>query len=203
MARKLKVFQTSLGFYEEIIAAPSMKAALEIWGAKSNLFHQGMARESTDPDAVAAAISKPGVILKRPVGSNAQFKEHAELPSNFSSIETDRQPREPRPKAKKPNADPIYRRAVRKASLASEKEERRRLRQCQKEEAGRAKESQRRRQAVEKAQAALEQGQREHDRRMATIDAERASLEQRSQSENRNWEANRKRLQGALRRASE
>jgi hypothetical protein len=40
MARKLKTFQTSLGVYYLAIAAPSMKAALEDWSAKSNLFHQ-------------------------------------------------------------------------------------------------------------------------------------------------------------------
>ena len=41
MARKLKTYQTSLGFFDLVIAAPSMKAALEAWGADSNLFHQG------------------------------------------------------------------------------------------------------------------------------------------------------------------
>jgi hypothetical protein len=38
MARKLKTYQTSLGFFDLAIAAPSMKAALEAWGADSNLF---------------------------------------------------------------------------------------------------------------------------------------------------------------------
>ncbi|MET4035820.1 hypothetical protein ABIB94_007521 [Bradyrhizobium sp. JR7.2] len=46
MARKLKTFQTSLGFYDLAVAAPSMKAALEAWGADSNLFHQGVAKET-------------------------------------------------------------------------------------------------------------------------------------------------------------
>jgi hypothetical protein len=32
MARKLKTYETSLGFFD-LIAAPSMKAALEAWGA--------------------------------------------------------------------------------------------------------------------------------------------------------------------------
>src|SRR4051812_48074180 len=45
MARKLKTYQTSLGFFDLAIAAPSMKAALEAWGAGSNLFHQGIAKE--------------------------------------------------------------------------------------------------------------------------------------------------------------
>ena len=59
MARKLKTYQTSLGFFDQAIAAPSMKAALEAWGADSNLFHQGAARESDDPDVVAATMAKP------------------------------------------------------------------------------------------------------------------------------------------------
>src|SRR3982751_4276539 len=80
MARKLKTYQTSLGFFDQAIAAPSMKAALEAWGADSNLFHQGAAKESDDPDLVAATMAKPGVILKRPVGSDGPFKEHADLP---------------------------------------------------------------------------------------------------------------------------
>lgn len=57
MVRKLKTYQTSLGFFDLAIAAPSMKAALEAWGADSNLFHQGAAKESDDPDIIAAAIA--------------------------------------------------------------------------------------------------------------------------------------------------
>jgi hypothetical protein len=83
MARKLKTYQTSLGFFEQAIDAPSMKAALEAWGADSNLFHQGAAKESTDPDIVAATMARPGVVLKRPVGSNGPFGENARLPKNL------------------------------------------------------------------------------------------------------------------------
>ena len=74
MARKLKTFQTSLGFFDLAIAAPSMKAALEAWGADSNLFHQGAARETDDPDVVAATMAAPGVVLKRPVGSGGSSR---------------------------------------------------------------------------------------------------------------------------------
>lgn len=59
MVRKLKTYQTSLGFCDLAIAAPSMKAALEAWGAGTNLFHQGIAKETDDPDVVAATMSKP------------------------------------------------------------------------------------------------------------------------------------------------
>jgi hypothetical protein len=83
MARKLKTYQTSLGFFDLAIAAPSMKAALEAWGADSNLFHQGAAKESDDADIIAATMTKPGVVLRRPVGSDGSFGEHAELPTNL------------------------------------------------------------------------------------------------------------------------
>src|SRR5206468_8081116 len=83
MARKLKTYQTSLGFFDLAMAAPSMKAALEAWGADSNLFHQGAAKESNDPEVVAATMAKPGIVLKRPVGSSGPFREHAELPDKL------------------------------------------------------------------------------------------------------------------------
>src|SRR3954471_1951821 len=61
MARKLKTYQTSLGFYDLAIAAPSMKAALQAWGSGSNLFHQGFAKEVTDGPVVEATMAKPGL----------------------------------------------------------------------------------------------------------------------------------------------
>lgn len=66
MPRKLKTYRTSLGSYDLAIAAPSMKVALEAWGAGSNLFHQGHGKETEDPDIVFATMAKPGVVLKRP-----------------------------------------------------------------------------------------------------------------------------------------
>ncbi|MBH5396677.1 cell envelope biogenesis protein TolA, partial [Bradyrhizobium sp. CNPSo 4010] len=87
LKRKLKTFQTSLGFYDQAIAAPSMKAALAAWGASSNLFHQGVAKETDDPDVVAATMAKPGVVLRRPVGSDGPFTESAELPTELGEGE--------------------------------------------------------------------------------------------------------------------
>src|ERR1700675_2975821 len=97
MARKLKNYQTSLGFFDQAIAAPSMKAALEAWGADSKLFHQGAAKESDDPDVIAATMAKPGVVLRRPVGSTGSFSEHARLPTDLGdtgkSTKTARKPK--------------------------------------------------------------------------------------------------------------
>src|SRR5580704_16524063 len=84
MARKLTTYQTSIGFFDLAIAAPSMKAALDAWGSKSNLFHQGFAKETTDTAVVAATMTRPGIILRRPVGTNGAFTEQAALPTNLS-----------------------------------------------------------------------------------------------------------------------
>ena len=46
-----------------------MKAALEAWGASSNLFHQGFAKEVADAKTVAATLANAS-LLKRPVSTN-------------------------------------------------------------------------------------------------------------------------------------
>ena len=70
-----------------------MKAALEAWGAGSNLFHQGVAKESSDPEVIAATMSKPGVVLRRPVGSDAPFSEYPDLPMQLADDEPRHRPR--------------------------------------------------------------------------------------------------------------
>jgi hypothetical protein len=80
MPRPLKVFQAHLGFYDTVVAAPSQAAALKAWGSRQNLFREGLATPSNDPKAIAAATAKPGVVLRRAVGSNAPFSENPGLP---------------------------------------------------------------------------------------------------------------------------
>ena len=206
MARKLKTYQTSLGFFEQAIAAPSMKAALEAWGADSNLFHQGAAKESSDPDIIAATMAKPGVVLKRPVGSNGLFGEHAELPKNLG--EDGRKKVAPKTadrkaagrKAKKsparsPKADD------RKAAQAYERERRSRERVEAKEEAARQKDRERRQRAVDKAQTALDEAREEHAQRAAALRAEIERIETRLNAEDADWNEKHDRLKAALRRA--
>ena len=113
MARKLKTYQTSLGFYDLAVAAPSMKAALEAWGAGSNLFHQGVAKESGDPELVAATMSKPGVVLKRPVGSDSPFNEHADLPTQLADNVLKHRPKEKSAKPKAGVPQPITKQLAR------------------------------------------------------------------------------------------
>ena len=118
MAKKLKTYQTSLGFFDLAMAAPSMKAALEAWGADSNLFHQGAAKESHDPDVIAATMAKPGVVLRRPVGTDRPFSEHAELPTDLGGGGPTKAARKLKgPRAKKPSSRPVDKVAERKAAF--------------------------------------------------------------------------------------
>jgi colicin import membrane protein len=201
MARKLKTYQTSLGFFDMAVAAPSMKAALEAWGSKSNLFHQGFASEVDDPDVIAATMSKPGVILRRPVGSDGPFKEDADLPSDLSRKKVKGRPKKHRAKPGKRSPLEIDDQAARKAALAYEREQRQRESQRRKQEAARAKERERREQAIAKAQAAIEEAKRAHEQRAGKIDSERAALEERSQAEEKRWAKQKEKLNIALRRA--
>ena len=202
MARKLKTYQTSLGFFDLAIAAPSMKAALEAWGADSNLFHQGEARESHDPDVIAATMAKPGVVLRRPVGSDGSFSQNAELPTDLGGAgPTTAAPKSKGHKAKKPSSRPVDKAAQRKAAAAYEREQRNQERERAKEDAARQRDHERRQQAVDKAQAALDKAEQEHAKVAATIQAELEALAKKSQIVEARWDKERERLEAALRRA--
>jgi hypothetical protein len=202
MARKLKTYQTSLGFFDQATAAPSMKAALEAWGADSNLFHQGAAKESDDPDVIAAAMAKPGVVLRRPVGSDGPFSEHAELPTNLGDNEPTKASRKPKGrKPKNTSARPIDKAAERKAALAYKREQVRREREQAREEAARQKERERREHAIDKAQAAFDKAAGEHSKRAAAIQVEIDALEKKARADEADWDKERGRLEAALRRA--
>ena len=204
MAKKLKTYETSLGFFDLAIAAPSMKAALEAWGADSNLFHQGAAKQSEDPDVVAATMAKPGVVLKRPVGSNGPFKEHAELPTNLGDATARPSNAARKPAGRKPkktSSRPTDKAVERKAAVAYEREQKRRDRERAREEAARQKEREHRQQAVDKAQSTLDKAEREHAERAGAIQAEADAIEKRAQAENARWKKEKERLDAALQRA--
>jgi colicin import membrane protein len=132
---KLKTYVTSLGFFDLAIAAPSMKAALQAWGSDTNLFHQGFAKETDDPAIVAATLTKPGVVLRRPVGSDGAFSEHAELPKEFPIEKLKERTAKPRGTTSEPPAQKVDDKAAREAALAFERERQRRESERRKEEA--------------------------------------------------------------------
>jgi hypothetical protein len=201
MARRLKTYQTSQGFFDLAIAAPSMKAALEAWGATSNLFHQGFAREADDPRIIAAAMDSPGIVLKRAVGTRGPFSEHAKLPTSIALTGYDPAPANPPAKPQKPSGKPVDEKAARKAALAYEQEERKRETARHKEEAALAKRREQRERASAKAEAELNAAEQDHTERAAKLDEERASLDKRAHAEDERWDKLRERLKAAVRKA--
>lgn len=210
MARKLRTFQTSLGFFDLAVAAPSRKAALEAWGAGSNLFHQGIAKETGDPEVVKATLARPGVVLKRPAGSSGRFSEHAELPSQSAADNAGRKPKgapkhrrtRSMPQAKRPSPGPADK-VGRKAAADDGKLQARREAERRRTDAARARVRARQDKAIAQAQAALEAAQQQHDARAAAIAAERAALVARAQAEDDRWAKQRASLIAALRRVRE
>ena len=61
---RLKVFCTTSGFHDQVVAAPSRPAALKAWGAKTDLFSMGVARLVTDPKIAKKALARPGEVIR-------------------------------------------------------------------------------------------------------------------------------------------
>jgi len=214
MPRQLKTYITNLGFFEMAIAAPSMKAALEAWGMNHNAFQHGFAKQTDDAKIISATMEKPGVVLKRPVGTKGAFSESAELPKelwkgSLPKIE---------PPKKKPKAEPKKKSKVapkqakngkedKAAILSFEKAKERREREREKEEereaARQEKEQARIERALAKADQALEEASARHDDVIAAIEKEREKLDRRADTENERWEKERHKLEEARERATE
>jgi colicin import membrane protein len=209
MARKLKTYITNLGFFELALAAPSMKAALNAWGMGHNIFHQGFARETHDAKIVAAAMAKPGVVLKRPVGTKVAFAENAALPKQLWAATAPKAgPAKPKAKTKPEKAKPKSagsEKADRAAILSFEKAKARRDREREqqesRDEAKQERERAWRQRDTEKAEAALARAQDRHDQAMAALEKERGKLDRRAEIETERWEAERDELKTDLRRA--
>jgi hypothetical protein len=69
MAPRLKVFVTSDGLTDYVVAVSSKAKALAAWGSRQDLFKGGAAHETDDPALVKAATAKPGEVLRRPAGA--------------------------------------------------------------------------------------------------------------------------------------
>jgi hypothetical protein len=77
-----------------------MKAALEAWGANSNLFHQGQRSKPMIPPSSRRPWPSRA-LLKRPVGTAGTFSEHAALPK-FPISEMSREPAAVKSRGPKP-----------------------------------------------------------------------------------------------------
>lgn len=200
MARKLKTYVTNLGFFELAVAAPSMKAALEAWGLSHNIFQHGFAKQTEDSKTVAAALAKPGVVLRWPVGTKDAFKEDADTPQPLPKAKT------APPKAVSKKSTKVAKRAPAKdraAIIWLEKERKRRNRQRASEEAAEQRDQEKRDRAIEKAEAALKTARQHHEDALAELSSAREKLDRREQIQKERWDVQREKLEEAVERAKE
>ena len=200
MPRRLKTYQTSIGFFDLAVAAPSMKAAAEAWGSKIDVFQKGFGKETDDPEIVAATMAKPGVVLRRPVGSNAPFSEDAELPHLPPDEVKERRPNRI-DKKEEPPAPKLDDKANRDAALAFDREQKRRETARLREVGARERRRKRQGEAIVKAERSLEEAEQSHEAKVKKIQNDRAALDSQSQAEDARWEKQREKLENALRRA--
>lgn len=71
MAPRLKVFVTSDGLTDYIVAVSSRAKALAAWGVRQDVFKEGQAHQTDDPALVKAAMAQPGEVLRKPAGGHA------------------------------------------------------------------------------------------------------------------------------------
>ena len=71
MAPRLKVFVTSDGLTDYVVATTSKAKALAARGLHQDDFKEGQAHETDEPALVKAATAQPGEVLRRPAGSRA------------------------------------------------------------------------------------------------------------------------------------
>lgn len=194
MARKLKVYRTSIGFFELAIAAPSMKAAAEAWGATPDIFSRGFAEQTEDEKIVEAAMASPGVVLRRPVGSHGAFGEKAALPKDETPV------KKPAPRAANSNtkreADGrAAEKAKRDEAAAREREEKRRAEEKRladekrRKDAEAERERKRREQLIARADAALERAKARHEDAVKTLSKRRKELDADEAREAETWDA--------------
>lgn len=107
--QKLKVFRTPIGFHDAYVAAPSRKAALEAWGAGTDLFSAGISQEvKEDSEPAREALARPGEVVR---AKREGGEEDAPSPRSASRSRPlprgEMEERKPKPKAKpKPKPRP-------------------------------------------------------------------------------------------------
>lgn len=73
MAARLKVFVTSDGLTDYVVAVSSRAKALAAWGVRQDVFKEGQARETDEPALVEAALAQPGEVLRRVAGTRGKL----------------------------------------------------------------------------------------------------------------------------------
>lgn len=170
------MFRTPIGFHDAYVAATSQKAALEAWGAESNLFAQGIAEPVSDPKLMKAPLERSGEVIKILRGSTEeQIRALAAARSKTRSRAANDDPSEmPSPRSR-----------LREGPAERERQKKRPPRPS--------------RSAVDKAERALKEAEQEHRQATKALrDEEKAFAERR-----RKLEEKQERELGRLRSAAD
>lgn len=200
MARQLKVYRTAIGFFELAIAAPSMKAAAEAWGASADVFSRGFAEQTDDAKIVAAAMAKPGVVLRRPVGTEGAFSEKAALPKDDTPPASKPAPRAANSNTKREVDSKAAEKAKRDEAAAREREQKRLAEEKRRQEAEAARER-KRREAIARADAALERAKARHEDALKALAKRRKALDADEADEDQRWKQEQRAHEEAVRTA--
>lgn len=100
--QKLKVFRTPIGFHDAYVAAPSRKAALEAWGAGTDLFTAQIAEEVKDVACNPAreALAKPGEIVRAKRSGEEDVEAGSRVKRGMTKNGEDKAKPKPRPRPK-------------------------------------------------------------------------------------------------------
>jgi len=203
MAKQLKVYQTSIGFFDLAVAAPSMKAAAQAWGSDPDIFKRGFAKQTEDPIVMEAAIAMPGVVLRRPVGSREKFTEKAALPKAPQAGQRSQKDPVQRAHVIKKADTKSAEKAELKAAAALEKEKKREALDRAKAEAERAREKRQRELVIAKANAVFERARSRHEEAMNSIRQRREELDKEEADEDERWEREQQVRDASLKEAKE
>lgn len=110
MPPRLKVFVTSDGLTDFAVATSSKVKALAAWGVRQDVFKEGLAHQTDDPELVAAATARPGEVLRRPAGSRGELAKLKPLKASKPK---------PGPKPKGPSQAALRKIAQLEAQLAA------------------------------------------------------------------------------------
>jgi hypothetical protein len=201
MARKLKTYQTSLGFFDQAIAAIDEGGSGGV-GRRQQSLPPGRGEGEPRSGRYRSDLGKARRRSQAPGWVRPIFQRTCRAARRSWRRKTDEGgPPVERLKGEKAFLSPHRQGCERKAAFDYERERRSRELERAKEEAARQKERERRQQAVDKAQAALDKAEQEHGKRAAAIQAQVEALEKRSQTEEARWDKEKERLEAALRRA--
>ena len=203
MAKKLKVYQTSIGFFDLVVAAPSMKDAAEAWGADPDIFKRRFAKPTVDPKVVEATMAAPGVVLRRPVGSHGKFTEKAALPKALEGVQRAPQGRAQRADTSKQADMKSDEKAKRNAAAALERERKSEALDRAKAEARSERAKKQRERMIAKANTAFARARSRHESITNSIRQRREELDKEEANESQKWEREQQAHGDALKEAEE